>query len=286
MASQKLFKSSVGSPRITALPTLQTELLFDKNHQETAGSAIDEFLLRMEEINKLAPTPQDFNVYQAQLVLLGSIAAVESYIRTVFRHIISVDPIAQACVHLRDISYGAALHLPQSLLPEAILERISFISKRAISDAIRELLAIKGELPDEVDEAIISYVKVCQLRHCAVHRFGKLGAGNAIALGMEEHKDLMEKPLNLTYGALQSCIAISVGLVKVLNNFLFNEILSRVPSSNWTGDFRRDRSRFLTYYSIFSDQVSVFKTPDPISLYRKFYSQLSIWLSENAVVGS
>ncbi|WP_240674683.1 hypothetical protein [Burkholderia stabilis] len=229
---------------------------------------------RLTAINVLSPSPATFNPLQGQLVLLGVIAAVESYFRALFRRLIEIDPQSQESVHLREVSYGAALHLPKAMLPEAMLERISFTSKKSIVDGMKELIGVKGEISASLDAAIVDYVRVCHLRHCAVHRFGKLGTSNAIALGLATHKELLEKPLSLTYPALQSAIAISTGLVRNVNNFLFNAVLSRVEVSQWTGRFRNDRKLFSKYYALFSDTVSSYgATPALRATYDEFMRQ-------------
>ncbi len=84
---------------------------------------MDQFLKRMEAINKLAPQPSNFDAFQGQLILLGVVAAVDSYLRTLFRRLISMDPTSERRVHDQDVSYGAALYLPKEIMPEAILER-------------------------------------------------------------------------------------------------------------------------------------------------------------------
>src|SRR5665213_1289627 len=247
------FHSKVRLCVVPANPTFATHSLFDRRYREPKGSAIDEFLLRIEASNRLAPRPDDFDPLQAQLILLGVVAAVESYVRTLFRRVIAVDRTSQGAVEHNDVSFGAAMHLSKELLPEAILERISFVSYSNISEAVKKLLAIKGPFPAELDLATRDYVRVCQLRHCAVHRFGKLGASNAITLGLENHKELMEKPLVLSYPALQDSIAIATGFVKSLNNFVFNELISRIPPTKWEGLYAKDREQFGVYYRLFAD---------------------------------
>src|SRR5512139_1684071 len=133
-----------------ANPALHTHQLFDMHYRESLDSAIDEFLQRLNFINRLAPSPSTFDPLQGQLVLLGAIAAVESYLRTLFRRLIAVDRICQNSVHGRDVSFGAAIHLPKEMMAEAVLERISFISEKNITDALRELLAVKGNLPADL----------------------------------------------------------------------------------------------------------------------------------------
>ncbi|KAF0162593.1 MAG: hypothetical protein FD157_3824 [Rhodocyclaceae bacterium] len=255
-------------------PILHTHLLFNAAYRESTESAIDEFLTRLQSINRLSPHPNTFDPLQGQLVLLGVIAAVESYLRTLFRRLIAIDFICQESVQRRDVSFGAAIHLSKEMLPEAILERISFITRSSIEETLRELLAIRGKVPSELDLAIEDYARVCQLRHCAVHRFGKLGVSNAIFLGLSDHKELLEKPLQLNYSALQNAIGISTGLVKTINNFLFNEVLSRLPPSCWTGKYRSDKRLFLAYYALFADTVSsIGATAEIRQLYDQFMYQ-------------
>lgn len=262
-------------------PSLRAEKLFDDTYEESTESPIDEFLVRLQTIMKLAPQPENFDPLQGQLILLGVIAAVESYFRTIMRRLIVMDLECQSCVHEREVAYGAAIHLAKNMLPEAMLERISFISSESIKSAIKELLAVKGNLPAELLTAINDYVQVCQLRHCAVHRFGKLGVKNAIALGLVRHKKLLEKPLKLDYTALQDTIAISTGLVKTVNNFLFNEMLSRISRSEWTTQYAKDKRRFLAYYKLFSDAVSTNASPPAKEVYLNFIEQMRAFDAAN-----
>lgn len=257
-------------------PVIDTHLLFDENYSEKVISPIDEFSNRLRELNKISPHPSDFETIQGQLILLGVVAAVESYIRTLFRKAIILDPICQEKTYDKELSLGAALHLTVDKLPEAILEKINFISKRNIEEALRDYMGVSGAFPPALALAVNSYVEVCHLRHCTVHRFGKLGASNAIFLGLSKHKNLLEKPMNLSYKALQDAIAVSNNFVKTLNNFLFNEFLSRLPLEGWTENYTKDKKLFLSYYSIFSGAPSSQQEFDKAKIvYKKFISELS-----------
>lgn len=264
-------------------PPLDTSLLFDSQHQESKNSPIDEFLLRLAALNRLtlssSPTTPNkplngYTTLQGQLLLLGAIAAVESYFRTVLRRLIHIDPVSNQSAHQREISYAAALHLTKDMLPEAILEKYSFTSEKNITDAIRDLIGIKGKFPPEVDIVISDFAQICHLRHCAVHRFGKLGANNAIALGLDKHKELLEKPLELTYEALQISLAVATALVKTINNFLFNQVISRIPRNSWRFQYSADKELFASYYHIFNDTLSVSgKSPELRATYDEFIHQ-------------
>jgi hypothetical protein len=273
-----IFQSRLTLSVAPANPVLSAEKLFDQDYKESNASPIDEFLTRLSSINKLAPHPTSFDPFQGQLVLLGALAAVESYFRTLFRRLIAFDPICQTAVAERDVSYSAAIHLPPEMLPESMLERISFTSIDNIKSAIRELIGIKGNLPSDLENSINDYVRVCHLRHCAVHRFGKLGVRNAIYLELSpgKFKSLLEKPLKLDYAALQNAIAIATGLVKTLNNFLFNALLSRIPQTSWTGIYRQDKALFIGYYNLFADRISTHQSAASNQVYKQFIRQRSL----------
>ena len=266
----KLFKAKLVMALAPASPELDTRNLFDIGYKETSLSPIDEFLNRLSIVNRLAPKPAEFDTIQAQLVLLGVIAAVESYLRTILRKIISVDRVANECVHRCEVSYGAAIHLSKELLPEAVLEKFSFVSKRSIIDALRDLIGIKGEPPVELVTAIDAYVRVCQLRHCAVHRFGKLGANNAIALGLSDHGKLLEKPLQLDYASLQNAILIATNIVREINNHLYSALMSRLE---WRWDYRQDKADFQRYHALFAIKTGTAKSPPPRDVYDSLKGQ-------------
>lgn len=271
MASK--FRSKLASCTSQVNPKFTTADLFDVGHVESDESPIDQFLIRLRAINKLSPQPTAFDSLQAQLVLLGVVAAVESYFRTLLRRLITIDPACQEGTEEQAVTYGAAMHLSKTMMPEAMLERVTFVSEKSLVDAIREFVGVKGNLPPELIATIKDYERVCHLRHCAVHRFGKLGVKNAIFFGLKEHRPSLEKPLVLNYAALQNAIAIATGVVKTTNNFLFNEVLSRLPESTWTGIFRRDKRSFLPYYGLFADTVSSTRAGPTRVVYDLFQDQ-------------
>ena len=227
----------------------------------------------MRTLNALSPKPAEFDAYLGQLVLLGAVAAVDSYLRAIFRRCISLDAVCRSLAMKRDISYAAAAHLQPELLPEGLIERVSFTSQENVERACRDLLGVTGEFPQSMKTVTVDYVRICHLRHCAVHRFGKLGASNAVYLGLDEHVELLEKPLLLTYGALQNAIVIVTAFVRVFNSFIFNVLISRLPVSILTGDYAKDRSRFIKYYSLFQDRESLSRSPPPKAAHTEFVKQ-------------
>lgn len=276
------FRSKLSVCRSPVNPKLPTATLFDIAHVESAQSAIDQYLARLTSINILTPSPTAFDPLQAQLILLGTVAAVESYFRTVLRRLITLDSECQTCTEDQAVTFGAAMHLSKQMMPEALLERVTFVSETSLVEAIRQFVGVKGNLPPDLLATFRDYASVCQLRHCAVHRFGKLGVKNAIFLGLRTHKPSLEKPLLLTYPALQNVIAISTGVVKTTNNFLFNEVLSRLPAATWTGKWGKDRIAFMPYYNLFADTVSSTKAAPARDVYNVLQRQRSNFASNIA----
>lgn len=256
-------------------PSLSTDALFDTAHVEPALSPIDQYLTRLSFLNRLSPLPSSFDSLQAQLVLLGVVAAVESYFRTLLRQLITLDAECQICTEKREVSFGAAMHLSKPMMPEAMLESVTFLSEKSLAEALRDFAGVKGQFPPELLSTFNDYSVVCQLRHCAVHRFGKLGVRNAIFLGLNRHKPSLEKPLVLTYEALQNAIAISTSVVKTTNNFLFNEMLSRLPANTWSVKWAKDKAVFVPYYKLFADTISSTRAAPARDLYHLFQEQRS-----------
>jgi len=243
---------------------LETQSLFDKDFVESPLSPIDTFFEKTSELNKLIGKPEDFSNQLAGLILLGYVSAVESYFREIIRKLILVDNVSYKKCEKHTLTYGAALTHEPEMLPEALLENCSFAGNNNIKESLKNFLGItKGDYSSDVIEALDQFAKVCQLRHCSVHRFGRLGSNNAIALGLEEHKEYLEKPLIIDYNTLQEILLICNNIVKEINNFLFEKVLTRSASEDaydWEWDLRKDKAEFKKYYDLF---VSIKRPPDP-----------------------
>ncbi len=274
-----------------------TSSLFDATFTESTTSAIDTFYSKIKELNVLILDPRNFRplfdslhiagtistdahndlnhaitdttsikpVF-SNLILLGYISAVESFIREILRRIITIDFDARKACELRTIAYGAALFHTPDMLPEALLENLTFLSRENIEKVLKDFIGIvKIPIPKNISDILIEYENVCQLRHCIVHRFGKLGANNAIKLGLDSHGIYIEKPIKLTYTALQNVASVCSNLVKDINQFLWEYVMMRLIAEpvnqstwkrrtsgvTWAWDFRKDKKRFKNYFDTF-----------------------------------
>jgi len=235
----------------------ETETFFDTSYVEGDLSPIDNFFENTKDLNILISTlthiPPNLQKKNFNLILLGQISAVESYLREIIRKLIINDEESKQTSSGMQLSYGAALNYAPEILPESLMENISFASKSNILKTFSDFLNIKGQKPTEVLNALEEFERICQLRHCVIHRFGKLGSNNALKLGIDVHAQCLEKPLSLTEPHLYETYIICKNLVLVLNSYLFKSILQRttIIDGFWTWDLRKDKRKFKKYYEIF-----------------------------------
>jgi hypothetical protein len=269
----------VNSTATTIVP-LDTISCFDINHTESHKSPIDSCFEKVNNLNliyvKFSTLPQlTQNIIDTQnnLILLGYISAVESYLREIIRKLIILDKASRISSEEQQLNYGAAINYTPDMLPEALLERSSYASKSNIIESFKTFLGLKGHTPPELNETLDEFEKICHFRHCVVHRFGKLGSSNAIKFGLDKHSECLEKPLKLDSNKLFSIHQVCENTVLVINNHLFKRTLERTVEPeylNWQWDFRKDKRKFTQYYNLF---VSTIK-PDAISNLAKAYSDL------------
>lgn len=238
--------------------------IFDNTHVQSKKSAIDDFIDKRTSLfalikpyeNRIGELPKELT----SMVFLGCISAVESYVRKIVRCIINVDKFSCKNCEGQMLKFGAVLlHQDKTMLPEALLEEYSFASGWNIKETISKLLGIKCENSEPLNTVLKEFSKICQLRHCVVHRFGFLGSNNAIELGLSEHKEYLEKPLRIDFDHLNEMVQVCENIVKVINNHLFCELIERTFNSRtevWHFDYRRDKNTFRKYFDLFADSSS------------------------------
>lgn len=279
---------------LQALPNLSTVSMFDSTPLGREISPIDLFIASTDEINQLylqyiggeIPAPL------GSLVLLGYTSAVESYVRAAIRRTVLGDAISGSRVALQTLPYGAAYHHAKDRLPEALLESYSFSSPKNIADALKEVLGIEVK-GSEMQVVMEDFARICELRHCCVHRGGRLGSRNAIRLGLDAHGQLLERPFRPSIDDLQGIADTLRTFVKTLNNFLFATVLERtvrhggatVPEVPWTWkwNWAEDRPHFTRYYQIFASQADVPQSPTVRRAYTSFAANVKpggpFWLN-------
>lgn len=259
---------------------LSTESLFDKNYKSRKISPIDEFIENANKLNLLwINNPDEISSEFTSILFLGYFSAVESYVRALVRTLIQTDIHSQKFAETHQITFGAALHHNKQLLPEALMDNHSFTA----SDNILKTFKSLTDIDIVIDETVTTELdKICQLRHCCVHRFGKLGAKNAMTLGLTSHSKLLEKPLILKKHDLTLVSSTLRSVVKTINNAAYKAILDRtfpiIPTGKgdkrkiqkplWTKDFETDKELFTKYYKAFSSNKE--KSPKLKEMYTRF----------------
>ncbi len=258
---------------------LETHLLFSGSAK--AGlSPIDEFIGNTDVLNTLASGTNGFTREFSTVLLLGYMSAVESFIRALIRELVNIDEVAQKCAEPKVIPFGAAISHERRLLAESLLEGVSFAGRKGVTDALKDFLGIKN-IAEDMGTLFDEYEKICEIRHCCVHRFGKLGAKNAISLGLDAHKKHLEKPLSLDSALFQELALRLRTFAKSLNNVVCTRILDRMATNKddkgkaqytekWTWNEKQDRKRFRKYYRIFASKNDAMPSPSQREVYESF----------------
>jgi hypothetical protein len=260
------------------MPTIDTEKLFafPKGQKK---SPIDNFFENTNNLNELYLPYSDGSIGKlppelGAAVVLGYMSAVESYIRSVVTGIIGIDRKARDAVATRPISFAAATNLPPDRLPEALLEHLSLSDSETLEKTITTTIGIRG-VPNDVKASLVTFQKICHLRHCCVHRFGKLGTRNAIDLGLDRHVGVVEGPFSPTVIDIANIADALQITVRTINNFLFYTILERTIEhqsrvANWHLTYARDKERFSGYYKLFAIKLGRPASPPPSAIYSSF----------------
>lgn len=269
--------------RQTAITSsFETNKKFKKIEETKKLSPIDLFLVNTVELNKLIDA--NYSPILGNLLLLGYVSAAESYIRTLIRKLINLDSYVATIVAEKTVSFAAAVHHEKELLPEALLEDFSLAGPYNVFETLKEMIGMKGERPSSLVLPSEEFRKVCELRHCCVHRFGKLGSKNAIRLGLLDHIDYLEAPVTLEQADIEEVAFIVENFIRALNNHVFKFILERTAKNkvdekgatispyavNWTWDYFQDKERFSSYYDTFSVTKEPHPSMPPEICYQKF----------------
>lgn len=270
---------------------LDTESWFDADHVTTIQSPVDEYRANLSQINVLylqADQRGEYTSMLGSLVYLGMVSAAEGYFRSLLRRLIILDPACHHNASSRTVTYAAAVHHDRELLPEALLEGLSLASTKNVAGELKTLCNISqmskdGGVPAALQQLFHNFEAICQVRHCGIHRFGKLGSQQAFRLGMALHKPLLEKPLTLTVHHLQDIAEALDALIRGVNSYCFADILKRTHTAGPTGrekeklyqeawqfDWVADQPRFTGYYEIFASLGGSQPSASPEDLYGVF----------------
>lgn len=260
--------------------TFKTTAVFDLEAIERTRSPYDQFLANTIELNKLwatLPTGDEISPDLGNILLLGYVSAVEGFMRSLIRGLVNVDQFSMNLCETYQITYGAVLHHHPHALSDALLEETVFSSGASIGVALKKFVGLDN-LSSATRTLTEQYDGICQLRHCCVHRFGKLGAKNATNLGLSKHSKFIEKKVAIRRADITNIADLLFALVKSINNEVFGFVLKRSATAKlgdqvgigWKWNIRSDRKRFAKYYDIFASSEDATPSPPAIDLYEKF----------------
>lgn len=284
------------TPSSALTEVLDAAALFQANAPHPGNSPIDRYLENSNKLSKIytnSPFKEAMTPELGAVLLLGYVSAVESYMRGIIRGLVHIDEHTGNLAAPKQLSYFAASNHDPKLLPEALFDAVSFSGAWNVSTTLKEFCGISGmgggNCPKELKPAFDKFSDICQLRHCCVHRFGLLGAGNAHKLRVD--KSLIEKPLALTLDALEDISTILEKFALSLNSYIYRDVLERSFTrskaittdeaerqykNEWTRDYTQDESRFVEYYNLFA-VTSV--TPSSISV-KDSYVEFQKWMND------
>jgi len=262
--------------------SLRSHSLFDMDYQEPDKAPIDIyneniltykkllgcFMFDTESNNyvSLASANNQEWVKLSNLLILGFISSVESYVRCMLRRLLLIDSASKLKSYSKTITYGAATHHHAALMPEALMEGCSFHSAYNIKETIKSITGInlkpKPELT-ELTSAFSNYDFIGQLRHCIIHRSGLFGSDNALSLGINEFGNYLEKPIKMNLVVIQKAASICDALVQELNDAMFCQIITRtIESYDWKAEFELDSEFFGHYFNLFASEDNVARRID------------------------
>ena len=268
--AKKEFKFKLSGTRSTT--TIRSQSLFDLSYQEPTKSPIDIYESNMLSYKKLLgcfvfePSTSNYISLASEsneewsklsnLLILGFISSVESYLRCLLRRLLLIDDKSRSKSYSKSVTYGAAIHHDKLLLPEALMEDCSFHSAYNIKETVKSVTGVSLsnlKKTPALNTAFSDFDFIGQLRHCVVHRSGLFGSNNALSLGLDEYHEYLEKPIKLELTVVQEAAKACDTLVKELNDTLFSEFLNRtINIYDWKGDLRSDAKYFDKYFNVFS----------------------------------
>ena len=141
MANQ--FNIRVNSTAVSISP-IDTASCFNVHHSEAQRAPIDNCFEKINNLNlilvkfsTITGLNQETIDTQHNLILLGYISAVESYLREVIRKLIVLDKACKVSSEEQQLNYGSAINYSLEMLPEALLERSSFANTKEISESFK-----------------------------------------------------------------------------------------------------------------------------------------------------
>lgn len=244
--------------------------------KEPLHSPIDDYYYYVQDLMKLGDNASlAASETLGRLLLLGLVTGVERYFRSVLAGAIRVCPICRAHAGDQLVSFGAVDFYGPKSLEWALFDSSSLAGADEIRSRTKKLLNI--ELPkgaSSIEAALSEFDKLCHLRHASVHSRGRLGRGNAAALGLGNLG--ANTSVALTLPTLHAAAATCHSTVRAYNKIIFRRVMERwIGADELTGQWRRDRERFSALFDLFYSRVDQVGPPNAYQAHRTLLSQIS-----------
>lgn len=199
---------------------------------EGAASPIDVYWARISETLSYGTVDElSDNDFIGRLLLLGVVAAAESYFRSILSIVMEICPLAQAGAHEKAINLGGLLWHGKSGFSRSAFDNYSFASSKELKKAAKDFVGFDLS-PADFQDVLTDFDKICHLRHGIVHGDGLLPGRNAVQLDIPR----FAQPVRITirYSHLQEVADCVSSLVSLFNRKLFELLCQR-----WAIDWRR-----------------------------------------------
>jgi hypothetical protein len=186
-----------------------------------------------------------------KLLVMGLVAGVESYIRSILLGVTTTCPSSRELVADQMIAVGSIDYYGVKHVNLALFEGVSFAGDTEITKKTKQLTGVTWTPLSSVDVALKAFDRICHMRHAAIHAQGALNRGNARALGINASNG---RKLNIVIelADLHHAARICIDFVRAYNIELYRGIVQKWLSAKiLTGTWRTDKVFYKPLFDLF-----------------------------------
>lgn len=243
---------------------------------EPAQSPIDDYYTYVQDLMKLGDkSALSKSETLGRLLLLGLVTGVERYFRSTLAGAIRICPICRHHAGDQLVSFGAVDFYGPRALEWALFDSSSLAGADEIRGRTRKLLDI--DLPkngSSIEGALSEFDKLCHLRHAAVHSRGRLGRGNAAALGLGNSGS--NTSVQLTLETLHAAATTCHSTVRAYNKLVFRKMVERwIAEDQLSGRWKTDKEKFSDLFALFHSKLDQAGPPNAYQAHRVLLGSIS-----------
>lgn len=208
-----------------------------------------------------------------RLLLLDLISASELYFRRILASVINICPLVREHASKQVLSLGAVSYYDARDLGYGILDIAPLSGDGEIKKRTKAITGFDIKPGSPVEVALISFDKICHLRHAAIHSLGELGARNMAELRLDS---LRRRCLSLNALTFQPLVVTCHNAVRAYNQFISNGILSRwIDKALLEGDWTKDKNLFAPFHALFASRIDRTADSDASVVYAQILSAIN-----------